>query len=89
MSPPLTFVACRQGLLPLTFADPSDYDRISGTDDVSLVGLSDLKPGSSVTMVVHKESGDSFEVKLNHTFNEDQLEWFKAGSALNAMKAHM
>ena len=77
----------KQGMLPLTFADPKDYDRISGDDRVDLTGLAGLKPGSTVTMVVHKKDGKKFDVKLNHTFNEEQLEWFKAGSALNFMKS--
>ena len=58
----------------------------SGSDRVSIVGLKDLAPGSTVTMVVHKKDGSKFNVTLNHTFNEDQLNWFRAGSALNYMK---
>ena len=76
----------KQGMLPLTFADPADYDRITGTDRVDIVGLADLAPGKNVTMVVTPQEGESFEVELEHTFNEEQLEWFKAGSALNFMK---
>lgn len=76
----------KQGMLPLTFADPKDYDKIDGSDRVSIVGLKDLAPGSTVTMVVHKKDGSKFNVTLNHTFNEDQLNWFRAGSALNYMK---
>lgn len=76
----------KQGMLPLTFANPSDYDRVSSTDRVSLVGLADLKPGSPVTMKAKKEDGSVVEIELNHTFNEEQLEWFRAGSALNKIK---
>lgn len=76
----------KQGMLPLVFAEPADYDRITGHDKVDIVGLADLAPGKPVTMVVHPEAGDAFDVTLNHTFNAEQIEWFKAGSALNAMK---
>jgi aconitate hydratase len=75
-----------QGMLALTFADASDYNRITGNSKVSIVGLSSFAPGKQLTMVVTPAGGASFEVKLNHTFNEEQIEWFKAGSALNLMK---
>lgn len=76
----------KQGMLALTFADPADYDKIDGSDRVSLHGIKELAPGSTVTMVVHKKNGADVNIKLNHTFNEDQLNWFRAGSALNYMK---
>ena len=77
----------KQGMLPLTFADPADYDRITGHDHVDILGLAELAPGKPVTMKVTPASGDAaFEVTLNHTFNEEQIQWFKAGSALNFMK---
>eukprot|EP00010_Vexillifera_abyssalis_P002083 CAMPEP_0201550860 /NCGR_PEP_ID=MMETSP0173_2-20130828/7140_1 /ASSEMBLY_ACC=CAM_ASM_000268 /TAXON_ID=218659 /ORGANISM="Vexillifera sp., Strain DIVA3 564/2" /LENGTH=777 /DNA_ID=CAMNT_0047960961 /DNA_START=13 /DNA_END=2346 /DNA_ORIENTATION=- len=75
----------KQGLLPLTFNDPNDYDRIDPSDRISIKGLEDLTPGKQLTMTV-KKADSEFEVKLDHTFNEQQIEWFKAGSALNAMK---
>ena len=73
----------KQGILPLTFANAEDYDRISGSDRVSLVNLQLLAPGQEVTMKVSKPSGESFDVPLQHTMNKAQIEWFKAGSALN------
>jgi aconitate hydratase len=76
----------KQGMLPLTFADPADYDKVGGHDSVSLLGLTDLAPGSQVTLRVHKDGSD-VDITLNHTFNEGQLGWFRAGSALNVMKA--
>jgi len=76
----------KQGMLPLTFADPKDYDRISGNDTVDILIADKFAPGEPVTLRVHKaEGGGTFDVKLNHTFNEGQIEWFKAGSALNLM----
>jgi aconitate hydratase len=77
----------KQGMLPLTFVNPADYDRISGADAVDLVGVTTLAPGSKLTLRVHPASkAAAFDVPLKHTFNAEQIEWFKAGSALNAMK---
>mmetsp|Transcript_4058 Transcript_4058/g.11357 ORF Transcript_4058/g.11357 Transcript_4058/m.11357 type:complete len:785 (+) Transcript_4058:111-2465(+) len=77
----------KQGMLPLTFARPEDYDLIHPRDKISLVGLQDLAPGKSVKMIISKHnSSEKIEVELRHTFNETQLEWFKSGSALNYMK---
>eukprot|EP00742_Colponemidia_sp_Colp-10_P001871 GILJ01002001.1.p1 GENE.GILJ01002001.1~~GILJ01002001.1.p1 ORF type:complete len:793 (-),score=162.60 GILJ01002001.1:240-2294(-) len=75
----------KQGVLPLTFANPADYDRIGSRDKVSILGLQSFAPGKQLTLRVKKEDGSQFEVPVNHTFNEGQIEWFKAGSALNAM----
>ena len=71
-------------MLPLTFSDPNDYDRIQSEDRIDLA-CTELVPGKSLTMRVHPENGESYEVKLDHTFNEAQIEWFKNGSALNTM----
>jgi len=76
-------------LLPLTFADPADYDRIDPDDTVSILGLTEFAPGKQLTLRVQKKDGKTFDVKLNHTFNENQIEWFKAGSALNLMAAQV
>ncbi|KAF0852978.1 mitochondrial aconitase (aconitate hydratase) [Andalucia godoyi] len=75
----------KQGLLPLTFANPADYDKVSGHDLVTLKGVSKLAPGSTITLVAHKADGSSVEIPLQHSMNEDQIAWFKAGSALNLM----
>ena len=79
----------KQGMLPLTFADPSDYDKITGNDKISILGLDGLKEGSDLTLRVSPKEGSPFEIVACHTFNPEQIEWFKAGSALNAMKAKM
>nr|QHB15580.1 mitochondrial putative aconitate hydratase [Bemisia tabaci] len=76
----------KQGLLPLTFSDPKDYDKIQPTDKISLVGLKNLAPGKPVKAIIKHENGSTEEIHLNHTMNEQQIEWFKAGSALNRMK---
>lgn len=72
----------KQGMLPLTFADPKDYDKIKEDDKVDLL-ISTLAPEKQVKMIVKHKGGSKDEVLLNHTFNAAQIEWFKAGSALN------
>jgi len=73
----------KQGMLPLTFDDPSDYDKIQEDDKLSIIGLKELAPGKQLTLVIHHADGSKEEAKLNHTYNENQIKWFKAGSALN------
>ncbi|KAL5355167.1 aconitate hydratase [Aspergillus floccosus] len=74
----------KQGMLPLTFADPADYDKIQPEDTVDLL-CTELEVGKPMTLRVHPKNGSTFDVQLNHTFNESQIEWFKDGSALNTM----
>jgi len=76
----------KQGMLPLTFADPADYDKIDSNDKVSLHGLADLTPGKPVNCSVTKPDGSSITITLNHSMNDQQITWFRAGSALNRMK---
>ena len=76
----------KQGLLPLTFANAADYDKIQPTDKISLLGLKDLAPGKPVTCEVKHANGSVDKFLLNHTLNDLQIGWFKAGSALNRMK---
>ena len=76
----------KQGLLPLTFDNPSDYDKIKPSDRISLLDLKSLAPGKQVVCEIKHQDGSKEQIKLNHTFNESQLEWFRAGSALNRMK---
>lgn len=80
----------KQGMLPLTFANPADYDRVTGKDRVSIVGLDSFAPGKPVTVRVKPaDGGQPFDIEASHTFNDEQIEWFKHGSALNMMKAKM
>ncbi|EYE91032.1 aconitate hydratase ACO1 [Aspergillus ruber CBS 135680] len=74
----------KQGMLPLTFSDPADYDKIQPTDTVDLL-CTELEVGKPVTLRVHPKDGAAYDVKLSHTFNESQIEWFHDGSALNTM----
>jgi len=73
----------KQGMLPLTFADPKDYDKILEDDKVDITGLDKLSPTNPVKMIVKHKDGKTDEVMLNHTMNDAQIKWFKAGSALN------
>ncbi|MFQ5598768.1 MAG: aconitate hydratase [Nitrospiria bacterium] len=77
----------KQGVLPLTFTDPIDWEKIDQDDRVSVTGLSNLAPGESVHVVVHKPSGEVLTFETNHSLTEEQIGWFKAGSALNALNA--
>ncbi|KAK9421182.1 putative Aconitase family-domain-containing protein [Seiridium unicorne] len=78
----------KQGMLPLTFADPADYDKVKPEDKVDIL-CTELAVGKPITMRVHPKDGETFDIKLNQTFNEAQIEWFKNGSALNTMaKSH-
>jgi len=76
----------KQGLLPLTFSDPNDYDKIQPSDKISILGLTDFTPGVPLVCEIKHIDGSSEKIELKHTFNEGQIEWFKAGSALNKMK---
>jgi len=78
----------KQGLLPLTFDNPADYDKIDPKDTIDIVGLNSFKEGQPLTLVVHKEKGGEEKIKVNHTFNASQIDWFKHGSALNLMAEH-
>jgi len=79
----------KQGMLPLTFADPADYDKIKTGDKISLSGLKEFAPGSQVTCTATHPDGSSDSFPLNHTYNDLQIQWFKHGSALNYMKSKM
>ena len=73
-------------MLPLTFANPDDYDKIQPTDRVSIPDLeANLAPGRPLTLRIRRGTGRTFDVPVNHTINELQIQWFKAGSALNLM----
>ncbi len=75
----------KQGILPLTFADPADYDKIEQYDRISVTGLKDLAPGKPVRVIIHKPDGREIAIQANHSLTEQQIGWFKAGSALNAL----
>ncbi len=75
----------KQGILPLTFFDPAEYDKIEEYDRISIVNLAKLQPGKSVKTVIKKIDGMTCEMYLYHTLTEEHIKWFKAGSALNTI----
>ena len=77
----------KQGVLALTFADPTTYDAIGQDDRISIVGLAELAPGRPVECVLHRADGTTLEFRCNHTMSEEHIEWFRAGSALNIIRA--
>lgn len=74
----------KQGMLPLTFQDPADYDKINPDDKVDVM-CTELAVGKPMTLRVHPKDGKVWDATLEHTFNQDQIEWFHNGSALNTM----
>eukprot|EP00808_Paulinella_micropora_P020112 g52815.t1 len=75
----------KQGMLPLTFANPADYDKVQASDKVAILGLTTFAPGKPLTLQLTHKDGSVDKITVNHTFNENQIEWFKSGSALNKM----
>lgn len=76
----------KQGILALTFVDPTDYDKIKENDRISIVGLQSIRPKSVITSILRHDDGSEESVELIHSYNDSQLEWFKAGSALNILR---
>lgn len=79
----------KHGLLPLTFNDVSDYNKIKATDRVSIVELSTLAPGKPVNVIIAHQDGSKDKIVCNHTMSDAQIKWFKAGSALNHLSAQV
>ncbi len=75
----------KQGILPLTFVDPADYDKVREGDRCSILGLVELAPGKPVRVIFHHADGTQDEVLCKHSLSEEQIGWFKAGSALNVL----
>jgi len=76
----------KQGMLALTFADKNDYEKIQEDDSIDIIGLTDFTPGKPLTMVFHHSDGTKDEITVNHSYNAQQIEWFKAGAALNIIR---
>ncbi len=76
----------KQGILALTFDNPDDYNKILEDDKISLVDLNDLEPHKQVKCIFSHSDGSKEEILLNHSYNKSQIEWFKAGSALNVLR---
>ena len=76
----------KQGMLALTFADKVDYDKIQEDDSIDVTGLTSFAPGTPLTLVLTHKDGSIDTIKANHTYNQQQIEWFKAGGALNIIR---
>jgi len=76
----------KQGILTLTFSDKADYDKIREDDRIDITGLKEFSPGRLITIILHHSNGTKETIYANHSFNEAQIEWFKAGSALNLIR---
>lgn len=76
----------KQGMLALTFADKADYDKIQEDDSIDIVGLTQFAPGKPLTLVLNHADGTSDSILVNHTYNAQQIEWFKEGAALNIIR---
>ena len=76
----------KQGMLALTFEDKEDYNKIQEDDIIDITGLNQFAPGSQLTVVLHHADGSQDSFQVNHTYNAQQIEWFKAGGALNIIR---
>jgi aconitate hydratase len=76
----------KQGVLPLVFENPADYDKVQENDRISIVGLKDLAPGKPVKVLLHHASGKDDAISCRHSYSGEQIAWFKAGAALNLMR---
>ncbi len=76
----------KQGMLALTFVNKDDYNKVQERDNISILGLTEFAPGKNLKVVLHHADGSKDEFEVAHTYNEQQIGWFKAGSALNGMK---
>jgi len=79
----------KQGMLALTFDNKADFDKIQEDDTFDILGLKDFKPGQQLTIVLNHADGKTDQFKVNHTYNENQIEWFKAGGALNIIRSQV
>ena len=77
----------KQGMLALTFANKEDYDKVEEDDTIDIIGLEHFAPGSPLTVVLNHRNGSTDSIKVNHTYNEQQIEWFRSGGALNVIRA--
>ncbi len=79
----------KQGMLALTFADKADYEKVKEDDSIDIIGLTAFAPNTPLTLVLTHTDGSKDEFKANHTYNHQQIEWFKAGGALNIIRANI
>jgi aconitate hydratase len=77
----------KQGMLALTFVEKNDYDKVLENDSIDIIGLSSFQPGVNLTVVLNHTDGSRDVIAVHHTYNKQQIEWFKAGGALNIIRA--
>jgi aconitate hydratase len=77
----------KQGMLALTFVDKSDYDKIQEDDRLDIEGLLAMAPGKNLQLVLNHNDGSNETIQVQHSYNAQQIEWFKAGGALNIIRA--
>jgi aconitate hydratase len=73
-------------MLGLTFANKQDYDKIQEDDSIDITGLTSFAPGKPLTLVLHHANGTTDNITVNHTYNQQQIQWFKEGGALNVIR---
>jgi aconitate hydratase len=78
----------KQGVLPLTFNDKSDYEKINQKDKITIENLENIKPGEPINILITKEDGSTFDIVALHSLSDEQIKWFFSGSALNYIKAN-
>ena len=78
----------KQGVLPLTFNDKSDYEKINQKDKITIENLENIKPGEPINILITKEDGSTFDIVALHSLSAEQIKWFFSGSALNYIKAN-
>ena len=76
-------------MLALTFADKEDYDKVQEDDNIDIMGLTSFAPGEPLTVELNHKDGTVDVIKVNHTYNAQQIEWFKAGGALNVIRSEV
>jgi aconitate hydratase len=76
----------KQGMLALTFDNPFDYNKVQEDDVIDILGLVSFQEGKPLTVVLNHKDGSKDEIIVNHTYNASQIQWFKAGSALNLIR---
>ena len=79
----------KQGMLAITFCEKQDYDKIQEDDSIDIIGLTHFAPGDMLTVVLNHKDGTKEEIKVNQSYNEQQIEWFKAGGALNVIRRNV
>jgi aconitate hydratase len=78
----------KQGVLPLTFSDPADWEKIGKDTRISVVGLADIAPGKDIDVVLHQADGTAQNIICKHTMNEEHIGWFRSGGAMNLIRAN-